>query len=225
MNILERHGARFPAASAGKKIQASVAKLANATSFAEEVAFVKDYAYDLGADDLNPFGAYQSYEHGKVHWSRYGHLKAEHGKGFAVPFIRSDSSQRVVDSAGNWSEGFSFHKHQVAQPTSVIIDNASGSNDTLDDNNCDSAPDLSAYEDTWQDIAMATPTARLNALAPGANLSAADALNLLELCGFESLYDQKLSKWCSLFTAQEFEDFECMSLPLSAGARVRKVPS
>lgn len=158
---------------------------------------------------MTPFGAWQSYEHGKLHWMRYGHLKAEKGKGYAVPFIRSDASQRVVDSSGNWSEGFYFHKHETAVPTSVIIDNASGSNDTLDDNNCDSAPDLSSYEDEWEAIAMATPTARLNALAPGANLTASDTLNILELCGFQSLYDAKLSDFCSLFTAQEFKDFEC----------------
>ena len=115
VNILGRHGARFPTASTGKKIAVSVAKLKNATSFAEEVEFVKDYVYNLGADDLTRFGAYQSYQHGELHWTRYGHLKAEKGKGrgYAVPFIRSDSSQRAVDSAGNWSEGFSFHGHQT----------------------------------------------------------------------------------------------------------------
>ena len=121
VNILERHGARFesPLArsfdSPGKKIAVSVAKLKNATSFAEEVEFVKDYVYNLGADDLTRFGAYQSYQHGELHWTRYGHPKAEKGKGrgYAVPFIRSDSSQRAVDSAGNWSEGFSFHGHQT----------------------------------------------------------------------------------------------------------------
>lgn len=44
VSILQRHGARFPTASAGKKYAASVAKLQqNATSLAANLQFVKSY--------------------------------------------------------------------------------------------------------------------------------------------------------------------------------------
>ena len=59
----------------------------------------------------------------------------------------------------------------------------------MDDNNCDLVPDLSDCEDEWRDIFLATPTARLNALSLGANLSTSDSLNILELFRLQSLFD------------------------------------
>jgi hypothetical protein len=85
----------------------------------------------------------------------------------------------------------------------------SQSNDTLDDNNCDSAPDLSSYETTWLGIFAAEATARLNAAAPGANLTTADTLNFMQLCGFDSEYSGVLSEFCPLFTETEWNEFEC----------------
>ncbi len=84
---------------------------------------------------------------------------------------------------------------------------------------CPNSPSNSEYETEWQSIFLATPTARLNALAPGANLSVSDSLYLLELCGFQSLYDEKKSDWCSLFTPEEYAGFECESTPLAPRRR------
>lgn len=96
VNILQRHGARFPTSNAGKKISASVAKLKKAKSLGSALAFVKDYTYALGADDLTPLGAEQSREAGYVAAKRYGSVLHSTT---ALPFVRSDSSQRVVDCA------------------------------------------------------------------------------------------------------------------------------
>lgn len=96
VNILQRHGARFPTSNAGKKISASVSKLKNAKSLGSSLAFVKDYTYALGADDLTPLGAEQSHKAGYLAAQRYGSLLHSTT---ALPFVRSDSSQRVVDCA------------------------------------------------------------------------------------------------------------------------------
>ncbi|GAA5890915.1 hypothetical protein JCM6882_008855 [Rhodosporidiobolus microsporus] len=199
-SILQRHGQRFPTAKAGKRIAASVAKLQKATSLSAELAFVKSYVYSLGADDLTPTGASELHAQGAEAYRRYSSLYP--------PFTRTDSSQRVVDSAGNWTEGYYLRRRVRNPPKAVVINNAAGSNDTLDDNNCDSAPDLSSYENTYLSIFAAPATARLNAAAPGAGLTVDDTLNIMQLCGFESEYSGKLSSFCGLFEEEEWSQFE-----------------
>ncbi|GAA6015338.1 hypothetical protein JCM10207_008954 [Rhodosporidiobolus poonsookiae] len=200
VNILQRHGQRYPTANAGKKISASVAKLQAATSLTGDLTFVKNYKYALSADNLTPGGAAEAYQSGQEAYNRYQALYP--------PFVRTDSSQRVVDSAGNWTQGYYVRRRERNPPAALIINNAAGSNDTLDDNNCDSAPDLSDYEDTWLSIYAANATARLNADAPGANLKDSDTLNIMQLCGFDTEYFGTLSPFCGLFTEAEWEGME-----------------
>lgn len=74
----------------------------------------------------------------------------------------------------------------------------------LDDNNCPSAPDLSGFEQSYLATFLSDAAARLDAAAPGAHLTPTDALNFMQICGFESQYTQRLSPWCKLFSRQEF---------------------
>jgi len=102
-----------------------VKKLKRAKKFKDpKLAFVKEYEYTLGVDDLVPFGAAQyvlflllfliilmfvifylavsrSYDAGQEHFMRYAGLVNEE----MLPFIRASESQRVVDSAWNWTAG------------------------------------------------------------------------------------------------------------------------
>ncbi|KAM0746334.1 phosphoglycerate mutase-like protein [Meredithblackwellia eburnea MCA 4105] len=205
VNILQRHGARFPTANAGKKIKASIAKLKTATSFDSSLTFVPSYTFTLGADNLNPLGAQESYEAGQLAGQRYASLAADSS---LIPFLRADSSQRVVDSASNWTAGFVTNAGVVKPSSALIINDASGSNDTLDDNNCDNAPGPDAFENAWLAVFMPNITARINAAAPGANISDSDTLNLMQLCGFDTEYLQVLSPWCGLFKQSEWSSFE-----------------
>lgn len=201
VNLLQRHGARFPTAKAGGKIAATLAKLQTATNFSSGLEFARDYRYDLGADSLIPLGAHELFELGITAHARYGHLGS-------APFIRSDSSQRVVDSAGNWTVGWAHASGGAPPATAVIISDAAGSDDTLDDSQCDSAPDLGAYEDAWLDIFGATPKARLNAQLTGVELTKSDVLNLMLLCAFSSQYHATLDPFCGLFREHEWPDVE-----------------
>ncbi|GAA5898806.1 hypothetical protein JCM8208_005401 [Rhodotorula glutinis] len=202
VSILQRHGARFPTASAGKKYAASVAKLQqNATSLASNLHFVRSYTYSLGADTLTPLGAQQSRQAGSTAYQRYKSLVTRSKK---LPFVRSDSQQRVVDSASNWTAGFFQQSRITHLPTTQVMNNAFGSNDTLDNNNCPSAPDMSSFEKNYLSTFLGAATARFNANAPGASLTTTDVLNFMQICGMESQYTQKLSPWCKLFSRQEF---------------------
>lgn len=57
---LQRHGARFPTSNAGEGYRAAIEKLLSANLSSDpRVAFLKNYTYDLGTDDLVPLGALQ----------------------------------------------------------------------------------------------------------------------------------------------------------------------
>ncbi len=60
VNIIQRHGARFPTSGAATRIRAALEKLSNATDITDNrLQFLSGYQYDLGQDDLVPFGALQ----------------------------------------------------------------------------------------------------------------------------------------------------------------------
>lgn len=60
MNLIQRHGARFPTSGAAERIVSSIGKLQNATQYLDtKFDFLKDFEYDLGTADLIPFGASQ----------------------------------------------------------------------------------------------------------------------------------------------------------------------
>lgn len=60
MNLIQRHGARFPTSGATEGIVPGIQKLQNATKYLDpKFDFLKDFVYDLGMADLIPFGAAQ----------------------------------------------------------------------------------------------------------------------------------------------------------------------
>ncbi len=57
---LQRHGARYPNADDGEQYSKAVEHITSADKFADKrLKFLKGYEYELGADDLVPFGAAQ----------------------------------------------------------------------------------------------------------------------------------------------------------------------
>ena len=81
-------------------------------------------------------------------------------------------------------------------------------NDTLDDHMCPNAGDSDAQTDTWQAIYAAPILKRLNAAAPGANLTLDDVTNLVSMCPFDTVAKESASPFCALFTQADFNGFE-----------------
>ncbi|KAF8187185.1 phytase [Pholiota molesta] len=205
VNILQRHGARFPTSGATTGILAAVTKLQSATNYSNpKLDFLRNYAYTLGKNgDLVPFGAFQSEEAGKTAYTRYSWLIFEEN----LPFVRASSSERVVDSATNWTLGFSIASNHVFNPKlSVIL--SENLNDTLDDSMCPNAGSSDPQTDIWTAIYGAPIADRLNRQAPGANLTAEDISNLIPLCPFESVANGMTSPFCAIFTPEDFAQFE-----------------
>jgi hypothetical protein len=117
VNILQRHGQRFPTSGAGAGMKTAIAALQNGT-LTGSLSFISSYNFTLGVDDLTPGGAAELYDAGLLDQKRYGKL--------GEPFVRTDSQQRVVDSATNWTSGFLGVKKAESYAAPLILDNTAG---------------------------------------------------------------------------------------------------
>ncbi|KAF5333502.1 hypothetical protein D9611_002520 [Ephemerocybe angulata] len=207
VNIIQRHGARFPTSGSTERILAALKKLQSAPVFTDiRLSFVKDYRYPLGVAELVPFGAYQSAESGAIVYDRYRKLVSKGN----IPFVRASGSTRVIDSATNWTSGFAEASNNIFEPRLAVVLNES-LNDTLEDAMCPRAGDSATQTALWTDAFSDSIAERLNVWAPGANITTSDVPSLLSLCAFESVALEKISSWCSLFTTKEFLQYEYYS--------------
>ncbi|EGN94960.1 hypothetical protein SERLA73DRAFT_170869 [Serpula lacrymans var. lacrymans S7.3] len=203
VNLLQRHGARYPTSSDGKSIKKSVKQLQGASNFSSPLEFVKNFTYDLGKSDLVPYGAAQSYDAGQLHYARYSGLIS----GSELPFVRASDSERVVMSALNWTAGFAAASDKQFSPVLSVIISESG-NDTLDDNMCTNAGNSDNQTAAWLSVFAPSIADRLNTDAPGADLSLDDIANLMSLCPFETVANEAPSPFCNIFTTDEWASYE-----------------
>ncbi|KAF8629279.1 hypothetical protein AX15_003537 [Amanita polypyramis BW_CC] len=204
VNILQRHGARYPTKGAHRGIVTALNKLTSSRPYTHPLLlFLKDYEYDLGVDELVHFGVEQAKFTGKETFNRYQHLVSKDN----IPFVRAASKQRVVDSATNWTVGFAEASNHLYEPKlDVILDESK--NCTLDNNQCPNAGDSDFAVDEWISRYAYPIAQRLNAIAPTANLTPADIYGLMDICPFESVAKITYSPFCSLFSLEEFKYFE-----------------
>ncbi|KAI0345941.1 acid phosphatase [Trametopsis cervina] len=201
VNILQRHGARYPDEEDSYKTAAE--HLMSAKEFRDSnLQFLKHYKYQLQEEALTPFGAKQSFESGTHAFKRYAHLVTPH----LLPFVRASGKGRVIDSARNWTIGFSIASDHRVHPTLEQVLSESVNN-TLN-NDCPNASEGEKEKNTWLSVFSPPILKRLRKAAPKANINEQDVHDLMALCPFETIALQKTSPFCSLFTANEFESFE-----------------
>ncbi|KAJ7618166.1 acid phosphatase [Mycena polygramma] len=208
VNLLQRHGARFPTSGAATTIVSALSKLQGVQNYTDaRLDLLQTFTYSLGVADLVPFGAQQSFEAGESAFERYADLITEDN----LPFVRASSSARVVDTANNWTAGFAAASHYNPQLSVILPENG---NDTLDNSGCPNAGNSDNQTDTWLAVFAPNITARLNSWAPGANLTDAETYALISMCPFHTVGSfvpggqLKLSPFCALFTDAEFAAFE-----------------
>ncbi|KAL2196809.1 3-phytase A [Corynascus similis CBS 632.67] len=222
--VLSRHGARAPTLKRAvyyinllDKIHEGVA------SYGPGFEFLSTYNYTLGAEQLTRMGQQQMVNSGLKFYRRYRSLARE-----SVPFIRAGGQARVVHSAENFTQG--FHSALLADGKStvrpnlpydmVIIPETATSNNTLHHSLCTAFEDgpYSTIGDSAQAIYLSTfaspITTRLNANLPGANLSDADTVALMDLCPFEAVATSDpdpaalFSPFCHLFSEVEWRRYD-----------------
>ncbi|KAK4696243.1 hypothetical protein P7C71_g1642, partial [Lecanoromycetidae sp. Uapishka_2] len=185
-----------------------------AQAFEGDYAFLADYKYELGADQLTPFGEMQMVNSGADFFTRYADLAIT-----AAPFIRASGQQRVIESAERFGQGYHTAKvaggnsHDTQYPYDiVVISEDIGSNNTLDHGLCTNF-ELSDTGHGAQSIFTSTfipsITTRLNIALPDANLTDQDTIYLMDLCPFETVASLKgtPSLFCTLFTQEEWEQY------------------
>ncbi|KAF8555585.1 acid phosphatase [Imleria badia] len=203
VNLLQRHGTRFPTAKNSKKIKTPLQKLKNAGSYSgKKYQFLKEFEWDLGVDALLPLGVKEAFDSGSEHYLRYKHLV----KDDLLPFVRASDSERIVHSAVNWTQGFSTASGHVYSPSvSVIIPEEKSANNTLDDFMCPNAKTNKKPGRAWRDRFTPPIVERINKAIPGADLDNNDVAELMPLCAFETLFHESPSPFCDLFTAAEWQ--------------------
>ncbi|KAG1743644.1 histidine phosphatase superfamily [Suillus paluster] len=203
---LQRHGARYPTSGSSKEIQASLRKLLNASRYNDmKLEFLRSYQWHLGEADLVPFGATQSFQSGAEIYLRYGHLIDDD----TLPFVRASGGDRVVKSAVNWTAGFSDASGQLYHPiVSVIIPETEMSNNTLEDHMCPNSRVSEDEANVWRDMFSVPIVHRLNTAAVGAEILSEDIPGLMSLCAFETVFEEKTSPFCDLFSLEEFQAYE-----------------
>ncbi|THW42720.1 acid phosphatase [Aureobasidium pullulans] len=215
--ILSRHGARDPTASKTAKYNSTIIKIQNnVANFTGKYAFLDDYEYTLGADQLTDFGRQQMENSGIKYYQRYANLARK-----SVPFVRSSSEDRVVESAERWIDGFNQTKagdwwaNKNYPSINVVISEAAGSNNTLNHDLCNSfenGPDSTiadAAQKTWVSVFVPAIQKRINTDLPGANLTSTEIIYLMDLCPFNTVASPNgtISPFCSLFTESEWHDY------------------
>jgi 3-phytase len=219
VQVLSRHGARFPSAPKSKKYGALIDSIqANATAYKGKTAFLRSYEYKLGSEDLTAFGERQMVDSGLKFYRRYEQLTRN-----GVPFIRSSDSDRVVQSGEYFIKGFQHAKshdkdanHRQPSPgVSVIISEAAGSNNTLNHaDTCTNFENSSLGDDVinnYTAIFWPSIRTRLEADLPGVALADGDVTNLMDMCPFDTVSQSSnpttVSPFCDLFTETEWTQY------------------
>ncbi|KAH7104981.1 phosphoglycerate mutase-like protein [Auriculariales sp. MPI-PUGE-AT-0066] len=217
LHFLHRHGARYPTnwASYGGpvKLASRLHKTADKWSGKGELTFLNDWKYRLGGEILSPLGRQQMFDLGISLRMKYGFLLENSTAENALPVFRTESQHRMLHSALNFAAGFFGVDDQDKYLQSITIE-WSGHNNTLAPYmNCPNAKvaDISdraiAYVKQWNAIYLKDAVKRLQPQIPGFKLTTEDVYIMQQLCAYETV-NLGYSKFCELFTEEEWEGFE-----------------
>jgi len=217
VNIIQRHGSRFPTESASKSLEATIAKLQNPQWGLKDdgpLGFLRAYHWDLGNNDLVELGAKESYDAGRTTFVRYASLLSSSK---TLPFVRASDSQRVIESSTNWTYGFSTASQVTIVPLApLIIPENLNFNNTLDDENCPAANKsiADAAQAKFTSIYFPPITARLSRTlggtppSPPLQLTDTDTINLMSMCAYDTVAKGAQSPFCSAFEPGEWVLYE-----------------
>ncbi|KAK4049349.1 hypothetical protein OIO90_005478 [Microbotryomycetes sp. JL221] len=213
VQLLHRHGARYPTTGAGPA--ALAVKLKKATTFREELKFLSEWTYKLGAEILTPFGREQLFNLGTSFRVKYGALLDQAStlsNKRKKPVFRTETQDRMLKSALNFAAGFFGIPYEEQYEQLVTIE-WPGFNNTLSPYmTCKNANrrDLTIGPQKmaeWMAIYLKNARNRLNQQLDGIELTLRDVFDMQQMCAYE-LVALGGSKFCNLFTEDEWRGFE-----------------
>jgi hypothetical protein len=210
-NVLSRHGGRDPTLGKSLAYHIMIANIQNTTTrYPKEFAFLKDYEYTLGADELTDAGRQEMVNSGAHFYRRYHKLVDEN-----VPFVRAGGQHRVVESAEKWLTGIGQSLKEEPRKIDVIIPEGPTWNNTLSHDVCPAFEGGPSHglgdraQQIWASKFVPPIQARVNS-ALGTNLSAITIVYLMDMCPFDTLAHPtaKMSPFCKLFTEKEWHAYD-----------------
>ncbi|POW01242.1 hypothetical protein PSHT_12640 [Puccinia striiformis] len=188
VNHLQRHGSRYPTAKITKKIQSALEKLTEASHLDESMNFITNYQYRLSEASLLPLGASESFKAGVQFASRYEEIFSQE----KLPFVRASLSERVVDSANNFTKGLASRIDNGIESIKPIVI----SEDSQSNNSRHSGTHAGKITHLLPQVLRPRLELLINAL-----------LQSPQLCIFESLADEKLSQFCDIFDHSDWPGY------------------
>uniref|UniRef100_A0A093Y3W6 Phytase A n=1 Tax=Talaromyces marneffei PM1 TaxID=1077442 RepID=A0A093Y3W6_TALMA len=218
VQVLSRHGARYPTAHKSAKYASLVNKIQQtATEYKTHVyALLKEYRYELGADNLTSFGEQEMFDMGTTFYDRYGQLARN-----TVPFVRASGSDRVIASGELFSKGFNkaktsdqdSDKSQRNSSVNLVIPEGHVWNNTLDTGTCETFSNGSPVQKIRQEFLHVFGPSILQRLVsnmPSVSLELDDIPLLMDLCPFETVNSPNgtSSPLCNLFSPPEWKSYD-----------------
>ncbi|VEU20336.1 DEKNAAC101234 [Brettanomyces naardenensis] len=212
--VFSRHGERYPTVDLGKQLREVYDRL-RATKVDEyegPLAFVKDWEYFVEDQDLlemetnmSRFSGLQDMrDFGVDVRNRYGNLY-DLGEG-TMPFFTS-GSQRVIDSAKAFAEGFFTGQEDKSRIVVLPERKRQGYNTLTTGRSCKPYHKKTNYPHPYIPKLMAEEAERLNKLSPGFHLTASDLETLAQYCAFE-LNAKGESDVCNALSMETFIEHE-----------------
>ncbi|KAG9257813.1 histidine phosphatase superfamily [Emericellopsis atlantica] len=206
VQMLSRHGARYPTsgsnvAGLGQKL----GPLGDSFKPQGDLAFLKDWKYQLGAEILVPKGRQELYDSGVLHSYMYGKLYNPNSK----LIVRTTTQDRMLKSAENWVSGFFGLEWTKNATIEVIIEDGGFNNSLAGSLNCPNASPKSTggeAQKTWVDIYLKDAVERFNSMTSGFEWTTDDVYAAQNMCPYETVA-YGYSRFCELFTYREWQDF------------------
>lgn len=210
-NVLSRHGGRDPTMGKSMAYALLIAEIQNtSTAYPDEFAFLKEYNYHLGADQLTDAGRQGMVNSGAHFYRRYSKLVDKH-----TPFVRAGGQRRVIESAEKWLAGVAQSLHSKPNKIDLIIPEGSKWNNTLSHDTCpafESGPSHGMGERAqkiWAAEFIPPIQARINSKL-GTDLSERSVVYLMDMCPFDTVAHAsgRVSKFCHLFSEDEWHQYD-----------------
>ncbi|KAL5520653.1 hypothetical protein ACEPAF_2654 [Sanghuangporus sanghuang] len=220
LHFLHRHGARYPTAWASyggpANFSGRLHESAAGWNGTGDLDFMNGWTYKLGEEILTPFGRQQLFDLGVSLRIKYGFLLKNFTESNSLPVFRTESQDRMLHSALNFAVGFFGLPIEGRFLQSVTIEEHGFNNTLAPYKTCPNAGDRSKsdraipYVQEWTSIYLRDAHARLAPQLKGYDLSIEDIYILQQMCAYETVAIG-FSKFCELFTEEEWEGFEYAS--------------
>lgn len=208
VNILSRHGARYPTAFSSLLRFADKLKKADYEATGS-LSFLNDWKYELGEAVLVPIGKQQLYDSGVLASMQYGGLY-DHKNTTNKLVFRTTTQKRMTESALAFLEGFFGGEEWKLHANLELIIEAPYYNNTLSPymtcSNSNKQMIGSHNRKYWESIYLANKTAQFSSLISGMEWTVEDTAAAQLLCPYETVANG-FSQFCELFSFQEWKDF------------------